>query len=153
MSQTMDAHMVELLLDSCFEAKRITDTLPKLPKGMKPRHNYVLHAVYELQDNAVGCRVSNVSKKLGTTMPSITKLVNELADKKLIEKYQDQTDGRVILLKLTDMGYRYVKKYVLDFHSTWAENMQDLSPDQITQTVEIIRKFKEAMPKTLNKEG
>lgn len=85
-------------------------------------------------------------------MPSITKLVNELSDQKLIEKYQDQADGRVILLKLTDLGYRYVKKYVLDFHSTWAENMQDLSPDQIKQTVEIIRKFKEAMPKTLNKE-
>lgn len=85
-------------------------------------------------------------------MPSITKLVNELSDQKLIEKYQDQADGRVILLKLTDLGYRYVKKYVLDFHSAWAENMQDLSPDQIKQTVEIIRKFKEAMPKTLNKE-
>lgn len=153
MNKLVDAHIIELLLDSCFEAKRITDTLPKLPKGMKPRHNYVLHAVYELQSNADGCRVSNVSQKLGTTMPSITKLINELSDKKLIVKYQDETDGRAILLKLTDMGYDYVKKYILDFHKAWAENMEDISYEQIKQTVDVIKKFKEAMPETLNKEG
>lgn len=143
-------YTVELLLDSCFEAKRITETLPRLPKGMKPRHNHVLHAVYELQESAQECRVSDVSRRLGTTMPSITKLVSELSDRNMIVKYPDKTDGRVTLLKLTDAGYDYVKKYVLDFHSAWAENMQDISREQIEQAVSIIRKFRDAMPETLS---
>lgn len=152
MSEKINMRTVELLLDSCFEAKRITETLPKLPSGMKPRHNYVLHAVYELQKETQGCRVSDVSKKLGITMPSITKLVNELSDRQMIVKYPDKTDGRVILLKLTNAGYKYVKKYVLDFHRAWAENMQDISREQIEQTVAVISKFRNAMPETLARE-
>ena len=95
---------LEKLLDSCFTAKRIIETLPELPKGMKPRHVHVLHAIYELQDLTEGCRVSDVSKKLNITMPSITKLVQELDEKKLLKKFIRPGDKRVTLLKLTEEG-------------------------------------------------
>lgn len=146
MNQKMDAETIGSLLDACFMAKKITETLPELPKGMKPRQNYVLHSVYLLQQEAEGCRVSDVSKSLGTTMPSITKLVSELSDKGLLEKHQDERDGRVTLLRLTDSGYQYVKKYVLDFHSDWAKNMQDISASQVEQAIEVLAKFRDSMP-------
>lgn len=146
MNRKMDAETIGLLLDGCFMAKKITETLPELPKGMKPRQNYVLHAVYIFQKEAEGCRVSDVSKSLGTTMPSVTKLVSELSDRGLLEKYQDEDDGRVTLLRLTESGYQYVKKYVLDFHSDWAKNMQTVSALQVAQAIEVLTKFRDAMP-------
>lgn len=41
----MTSKDLELLLDACFIAKKITETLPALPKGIKPRHIHVLTAV------------------------------------------------------------------------------------------------------------
>lgn len=146
MKKIKKAELIDRLLDSCFFAKKITETLPDLPEGMKPRHNYVLHSVYLLQDKAGGCRVSDVSKRLRTTMPSVTKLVAELAEKGLLLKYQDDRDGRVTLLKLTPSGYAYVKKYVLDFQAAWAERMGELSYAQVQEIVDILNRFSASMP-------
>lgn len=137
---------LEKLLDSCFTAKRIIETLPELPKGMKPRHVHVLHAIYELQDLTEGCRVSDVSKKLNITMPSITKLVQELDEKKLLKKFIRPRDKRVTLLKLTEEGKLCVKKYVIEFHKEWSSNLQDISSEEIEHVIEIIKKLGNTMP-------
>lgn len=77
------------LLDSCFTAKRVIETLPELPPGMKPRHIHVLEAVHALQEQNGACRVSDVSARLNVTLPSVTKLVQELENRNLLEKRAD----------------------------------------------------------------
>ncbi len=62
------------LLDACFLAKRIVDTLPELPQHMKPRHIHVLNVVRETQQQRGVCRVSDVSDSLSITMPSVTRI-------------------------------------------------------------------------------
>ena len=74
----MNTTSLKQLLDTCFTAKRIVETLPELPKGIKPRHIHVLDAIQDIQKQQGMCRVSDVSTKLNITMPSITKLVQEL---------------------------------------------------------------------------
>ena len=44
----MDTEHLKKLLDTCFLAKKVIETLPELPKGMKPRHIHVLEAIYEI---------------------------------------------------------------------------------------------------------
>ena len=73
----MNRESLKHLLDACFTAKRIVETLPELPSGMKPRHIHVLDAVWEIQNEQGICRVSDVNTRLGITMPSVTKLVQE----------------------------------------------------------------------------
>ena len=146
MEEEINAVSVGRLLDGCFIAKRITEALPPLPKGMKPRHNYVLHIVHLLEDRPCGCRVSDVSHRLGTTMPSVTRLVSELAEKGLLTKTSDARDGRAILLRLTARGEAYVKAYVLDFHSAWAKRLTGVTNAQIEQVIDILTRFSEAMP-------
>ena len=46
----MTTTALKQLLDSCFVAKRVIETLPELPPGMKPRHIHVLDAVHTLQE-------------------------------------------------------------------------------------------------------
>ncbi len=148
MDHTINADDVRELLDSCYTAKKITETLPSLPREMKPRHIHVLHAVYRAQ-NESGCRVSDISRALNTTMPSITKLVAELTEMKCLEKFQNPEDGREVLLKLTPSGMEYVQKYVLDFHNMWADNLQQLTREQVQEAIAVLKLFQKAMPDKL----
>lgn len=142
----MEQKDLERLLDCCFAAKRITEVLPDLPRGMKPRHIHVLHVVYELQNSAEGCRVSDVSRRLGTTMPSITRLVQELDDKKLLVKHCEAADRRITLLALTDAGIACVKEYIIAPHQEWSAAMGDITPGQVGQVEGLIRRLRDTMP-------
>ena len=84
---------VRSLLDVCWKAKTITELMPALPKGMKPRYVHVIDAVWHInepngQDTGTA-RVGDVSAFLGVTTPSITKLVGEMADLGLVVKHAD----------------------------------------------------------------
>ena len=113
----MTTTALKQLLDSCFVATRVIETLPELPPGMKRRH---IHAVHTLQEQNGSCRVSDVSVRLNVTLPSVTKLVQELESRGLLEKRADSRDGRVILLVLTPEGETCFRRYVRDMHASWS---------------------------------
>lgn len=122
------------------------ETLPELPKGMKPRHIHVLDQIYMTGNEHRKCRVSDVSENLNITMPSITKLVQELETMHLLEKYPDDEDKRVTLLKLTDNGLICVQKYVYDFQSRWAEQLDFISNEDVQKAIWIIEQLEQTMP-------
>lgn len=142
----MNTSSLKHMLDACFTAKHIVETMPKLPKGMKPRHIHVLDSVNEVCREQGECRVSDVSGRLNITMPSITKLIQELESMGMLRKYGDETDRRVNLLRLTDKGEAHVKRYVRDFHEEWAGNLEDISDQQVLEAVRVIRRLKDTMP-------
>ena len=102
---------VRSLLDVCWKAKTITELMPALPKGMKPRYVHVIDAVWHINEpngQEIGtARVSDVSAFLGVTTPSITKLVGEMADLGLVVKHADAADRRAVTLTLTERGLGY----------------------------------------------
>lgn len=142
----MNAKTLKKLLDTCFIAKRITETLPALPNGMKPRHIHVLDAIEEIYNTQGTCRVSDVSAKLDITTPSVTKLINELENYGLVQKLTDKTDKRVTLLSLTDAGLSCVERHVHKFHSDWADTLSDISDEQAKEAIDIIEKLRHTMP-------
>lgn len=142
----MKPKTLKKLLDTCFTAKRIIETLPKLPNGMKPRHIHVLDAIEEICNQHGMCRVSDVNTKLNITMPSVTKLINELENYGLVEKIADSTDKRVTLLSLTDAGHACVQRHVHEFHSDWATALYDISDEQAEEAINIIEKLRYTMP-------
>ncbi len=139
------------LLEVCFVARRIVETLPELPAGMKPRHIHVLEMIQLTLLRQGVCRVSDVSAGLDTTMPSITKLIQELERLDMVEKQEDKTDKRVALLTLTDAGRECLKRYLLDFHGEWAEAMGEVSEEQVSETAALIERLRTTMPR--GKEG
>lgn len=147
----MNTENLKLLLDSCFLAKRIVETLPELPHGMKPRHIHVLDAIGTIQDTQVSCRVSDVSTALNITMPSITKLIQELTALKLVEKYSDECDKRAALLRLTEQGQLCVKHHVTDFHRKWAEALNEIPDETAYEIAEVMEKLWQTMPGRLSK--
>lgn len=142
----MTTENLKKLLDVCYVAKRVVETLPELPKGMKPRHVHVLEAIYETQSSRRECRVSDVSAALNITTPSVTKLIQELEFLGMLKKDADAGDRRVVLLSLTEDGIACVKRYVLDFHRDWALAMGDVTDRQVEELIQILEQLKETMP-------
>lgn len=56
-----------------------------------------------LQDNST-IRMSQLAESVGTTPPTVTKLVRDLESKGLITKSPDDQDGRASIISLTDEG-------------------------------------------------
>lgn len=142
----MDIQHLKKLLDACFTAKHVIETLPELPRGMKPRHIHVLDQISIACEKYGECRVSSVSEGLNITMPSVTKLVQELESMHLIEKYPAKEDKRVTLLRLTAPGEACVKKYVHDFHSKWAQNLSLVPNKEVQKTIQVIERLAQTMP-------
>jgi len=49
-------------------------------------------------------RISDLAGREGVSQPGMTTLVNRLADEGLAERFADPTDGRAILVRITDAG-------------------------------------------------
>ena len=122
---------VRSLLDVCWKAKTITELMPALPKGMKPRYVHVIDAVWHINEPRVG----DVSAFLGVTTPSITKLVGEMADLGLVVKHADAADRRAVTLTLTERGLDIRRIYVEEYHAHLSQLLGGLTSDQCETTV------------------
>ena len=142
----MDHDQLRTLLDSCFAAKKIVEEMKELPQGFKPRHIHISDAVSRLGAGGEEVRVSDVSRRLNITTPSVTKLINELEKKNVVVKYECPDDGRATLLKLTELGKEYEEKYVEQYHAAWAKNLDDISDEDVEAVVRTISRLAEAMP-------
>ena len=142
----MTQEKLKQFLDACFDAKRLIEKLPDLPDGMKPRQVHVLDAVNEIQKKQGFCRVSDISSYMNTTLPSITKLVQELEERNLLVKQADEKDKRVINLTLTEEGKEFVELRVTHFHGEWASRLPDLDDAVVDEFVHAITRMQETMP-------
>lgn len=142
----MDRKHLKDLLGVCFTAKRITETVPQIPKEMKPRQLHVLSAIREISYLNGYCRVSDVSAELHVTMPSISRMIGELECLGLVKKTADMVDRRIICLSLTPEGNACVKKYTIDFYDAWVSKMKTISNRQVEETIRVIEKLWETLP-------
>ncbi|MDD4849369.1 MAG: MarR family transcriptional regulator [Gemmiger sp.] len=146
----MDSNQIKALLDSCFVAKTITQEMKQLPAGFKPRHIHILDAIARLGADGEAVRVSDVSRQLNITTPSVTKLLNELEEKGAVQKDICPADKRVTLVALTALGKEYEEKYVTRYHAQWAANMGEVSEAEVQTVVRTLNKLAKAMPKGEN---
>lgn len=133
--------------DAAHEAKRFTELLPRLPDGLTGRHLRALDTVRELSGGGgphAGARVVDVSARMGSTGPSVTRLLGQLADRGLVEKTPDEHDRRAVRVRLTAAGAGLLARYADGFFSRLAGELADLDPDDIARTVRTIRRVRAA---------
>ena len=53
-----------------------------------------------------GLTISEISEKLGISLPSVTAAINKLVKKGYVEKTRSQVDGRVVHVTLTKIGHK-----------------------------------------------
>lgn len=141
----MEISYVKKFLSACQDAKRITELMLPLPEGMSPRHIYVIDALFQLSQCQEKVMVSDVSRLLGVTRPSITKVIQELEKLKVLTKVPDSQDKRIVHIALTPLGSEYYDFYVGGYHTWLAENFQDISSRDLTVAIDTIHQVLEIM--------
>lgn len=136
----MSNEMIKQLLDACFLAKKITELMPGLPKGLKPRHIHIITCIAERGEAGESARVSDISADLRVTMPSITKLINELVALKIAIK-SPLEDKRAIALSLTALGEEYYDTYVTRYHGRLLHELADMDMTQCAAAIVAIKRL------------
>ena len=148
----MTRELLRHLLDACFQAKRITELMPVLPDGMKPRHIHIIDAIYNLKAKNGVVHVSDVSAALQVTAPSVTKLIDELVKTGVVTKSNTLDDRRVILLNLTPLGVQYYKTYVEEYHGRLVDAFQEMNESDCETTVRTVDEFYKQMKIEMEKQ-
>lgn len=133
----MTSELVRQLLDSCFIGKHITELMPSLPDGMKPRHIHIIQAVGEGQKKGYTVLPTDISRAWGVTKPSITRLIRELEKIGAVSAERGGTDRRTTELRLTEKGQRYYGLYVEKYQSILMKNLQDLNEEDCRRAVRL----------------
>ena len=97
----MTTENMKALLDACYQAKRVRELLPALPKGVSPSYIHYLDTIEELERRGVRVKVSDISDALNLPRPGVTRTVKEMEDKGYLKKIASEQDGRVTYLSIT----------------------------------------------------
>ena len=146
-----DINFVSKIIDSLLVAKKSIELMPELPKNMKSSHIRVLHTIYKNHSEHDLVRVTDVSKSLNITKPSITRLISELSDLGAVKKSVSDNDRRVVLIELTSFGRECVQRYVLDYHAKLAKYFSELEDEKYISMIETIEFIYDSM-KDVSKE-
>jgi DNA-binding MarR family transcriptional regulator len=103
-----------------IDINRFVETFEKLTRaerrkqylfGLKQSEARVLLCIEQLsRDSEMVVKVSEISRKMSVTSPTVTELIKNLSSKGYIERCVDSKDKRVSDIKLTDKGEKVVLK-------------------------------------------
>jgi DNA-binding MarR family transcriptional regulator len=109
--------------------------------GCKPGEIRVLFCLREGTHSGLPeMKVSEISKQLGVTSPTITQLLKGLEADELIERNIDTIDRRAVGIKLTDRGTMVAQQAADAFLASIKGLVQYLGEEQSDQLAELISK-------------
>lgn len=94
-------------------------------------------------DRSARLRVLN--SRVLLSQPSVSRMVDRLADRGYVEKVQDATDGRGTIVQMTDAGYREFRSVAVAHMASITAIMREaLSDDELIQLTELTTKVRTA---------
>lgn len=138
-----NVELTKQFIDAVHLAKRISGMMPELPDHLTPRHIRIMEHVCHASDD--GIRISEIAKRIHSTTPSITKLVNELAAKQLVRKNRDQQDRRVCSVHATAAGKELYHLYGDEYHRRLSVLLDDIPEADMRTAIQVIWKAYDLM--------
>lgn len=136
---------IKALLDACYQAKRVRELLPALPKGVTPSYIQYLDTIEALERRGVQVKISDVSSALNLPRPGVTRTVREMEDRGYLRKTASDTDGRITYLSITAAGKALSQTYNENFFSCLAPLLAGISEEDAACTVRTIEKLYQRM--------
>lgn len=87
-----------------------------------------------------GLKISEISRFLGFSPPTITQLINSLEAKNMVERHPDPSDRRVVRVKLTDQGKELTRKAESYRDAALNRLVEHLGEDECNQLTESLLK-------------
>jgi len=109
--------------------------------GCKPSEIRVLFCVRRSMNLPIPeIKVSEISKQLDVTSPTITQLLKGLEAKGLIERHIDPIDRRAVVVKLTRKGEMVAQQAADAFFASMHGLLEYLGEEQSNQLVDLLSK-------------
>ena len=141
----MKVEMIKAMLDACYQAKRIRELLPALPKGVTSSYIQYLDVMGRLERQGVRVRVSDISDVLNIPRPGVTRTVKEMEAKGYLRKDASNEDGRVAFLSITDAGRKLSQTYDEQYFVQLAPHLSDISDEEAESMIRTIDKIYQHM--------
>ncbi|NQU19011.1 MarR family transcriptional regulator [bacterium] len=128
-------------------AKEVSALVPKLITGIKG--SLMLHKdvtgqqmIMILLLNEIGAsKVNTLSKRLGVSPPTITGIVDRLQRSGYVERFRDTEDRRIVFVKLTKRGHKFVDKLKKTIQRRWIQILVYLNDKERIAYVNILKKL------------
>lgn len=88
----------------------------------------------------LGLKVSEISRFLGLTPPTVTQLINSLEAKQMVERQADPSDRRVVRIKLTEQGKIITRRARDHMDATLNRMVEYLGEEESDQLAELLLK-------------
>jgi DNA-binding MarR family transcriptional regulator len=134
-------------LAAAFMSFRKAMRPPRTVAGRTPGEVHTLlvlhHATTHCPPGAPGLSVTEVSKVLRVTSPSITQMVNVLEGDGLVVRAADPTDRRAIRLSLTSSGLVVARQAEEEFHEMYRGLAEYLGAEQSDQLATLLGRVRQ----------
>lgn len=137
----MDIQTIKALFDACYQAKRIRELLPTLPKGVAPSYIQFLDIIETLEKQGAQVKVSDISDSLKIPRPGVTRTVKAMESKGYLRKRTSSKDGRTTYVSITQAGKQLSKRYNEIYFKRLAPFLTDISQEDARCTIETIQRF------------
>lgn len=87
-----------------------------------------------------GLKVSELSRFLEITPPTVTQLINSLSAKEMVVRQADPSDRRVVRIKLTEQGMRITRKAKAHMDASLNKLVDYLGEEDSSQLAELLLK-------------
>lgn len=141
----MTIEKIKRMLDACYQAKRIRDMLPPLPKGITPSYLHYLDVMETLEQQGLPVRVSDISDTLHLPRPGVTRAVKEMEAKGYLQKQVSAEDGRVTHLTITDAGRALSAQYNTKYFRALLPYLNAISDQEADTMIRTIGTFYQVM--------
>ena len=141
----MATRNIKHLLDAFYQAKRVRELMPALPKGVTPAFIHYLDTIAALQQQGVRVKVSDISDALHIPRPGVTRTVKDMVDGGYLEKAASEEDGRVTYLTITEKGRMLSQVFDSEFFAKLTPLLADVSDEDAATTIRTIEKVYQVM--------
>lgn len=141
----MDIQTIKAMFDACYQAKRIRDLLPALPKGVTPSYIHFLDTIESLEQQGTPVKVSDISDALKLPRPGVTRTVKEMTAKGYLSKHTSANDGRITYISITPAGRQLSQKYNTQYFNHLAPLLGDISKEDADCMIQTIERFYRVM--------
>ena len=141
----MDIPTIKAMFDACYQAKRIWDMLPALPKGITPSYIHYLDTITMLEQQGTRVKVSDISDALDLPRPGVTRTVQKMEAKGLLCKEASSSDGRVTYISITEAGNQLSQRYNEVYFNRLAPLLSGISEADARCTIQTIARFHQVM--------
>lgn len=141
----MTVEKIKALLDACYQAKRVRELLPELPKGVSPAYIHYLDTIEKMERRGTQVKISDIGDALNIPRPGVTRTVKEMEKDGYLRKIASDEDGRVTYLKITDAGRRLSQTYNDSFFAQLAPQLCDISDEDALCAIQTIEKLYRVM--------